>query len=420
MWLATGVTDMRRGNPLLNDRGRLRLWTASRSRRTARPNGVKLTSKPTIFLRQPDQDQRTMKNPYSAEQSNWLDGLRHDYRSVIKGMCMATLRLDDESPTDTCEGPIGNRHAIAKRHLQLIADSENRIRANRETGTFAVWPEQYDDLQHVPISQFGAGRWSCQKHDQRFAGIDAQCIDLSEPENLFKAVYRVVLRQNHLTLARWNAHYKGTETEEGWKRFKETAFKMAVSEEDATNAENEWRDVANAVMRKTRDLERRLARREWNSLEYRALLLESIPTVAGWGCLMMKFDLSGLHANDPKRHWNHRIELGYMIVIPQQDGHAIITACEPDSQFRVSEIVRIHKYMPLRANPNELFKAEVNLKRGLSQRIWELNEIGMGESLYQSWSAVEQKDVQAWMKNRGSHHPTPSILASSYLPSILT
>ena len=134
-------------------------------------------------------------------------------------------------------------------------------------------------------------------------------------------------------LARWNAHFTGTETEEGWKRFKETAFHTPVSDEVAEKAENEWMNVAHGVMEKMRDLERRLARREWTSLECRALLLKSNPTVAGWGCLMMKFDLGGLHADDPRRHWNRHIELGYMIVIPQQGGHAIITACEPETRF---------------------------------------------------------------------------------------
>ena len=140
------------------------------------------------------------------------------------------------------------RQTLAKRRLRLIADAENRIRANREIGPFTAWQEQYDDLQRVSISRFSAGRWSCQRRDQRFAGIDAQRIDLSKPENLFKAVYRVVLRQNHLTLARWNAHFTGPETEEGRKRFKETAFHTPVSDEVAEKAENEWRNEAHAVM----------------------------------------------------------------------------------------------------------------------------------------------------------------------------
>ena len=185
----------------------------------------------------------------------------------------------------------------------------------------------------------------------------------------------------------------------------------------AEKAENEWMNVAHGVMEKMRDLERRLARREWTSLECRALLLKSNPTVAGWGCLMMKFDLGGLHADDPRRHWNRHIELGYMIVIPQQVGHAIITACEPETRFRAPEIVSIHKYIPVCANPKEPYQAEEHLKRRISRRIWELDEIGMRESLYQSWSAAEQNEVQAWMKNRGTRQATLSSQASSHLPT---
>lgn len=240
-----------------------------------------------------------MKNPYTMEQSQWLSEWRGHYRSVTNGLCMARMG----GSTDPCEGPIGRRHAIAKRHLQLIAATDNRIRANKVNESFAIWSDQYEELQRVPISRFSAGRWSCQKHDQRFAGIDAERIDLSEPENLFKAVYRVVLRKNHLSVARWNAHCIATESEEGWNRFKETAFERTVSDDEAANAENKWRTEAHAVMWKMRELEQRLARQEWNSLEYRALLLKSNPTVAGWGCLTMPFDLRGLHPDDPRRHW---------------------------------------------------------------------------------------------------------------------
>ena len=360
-----------------------------------------------------------MNNPYSPEQNRWLNDLQTHYRSVTKGICMATIRLGGESFTEPCEGPFGFRHAIAKRHLKLIADCNSQIRANRETGTFTKWPERYDDLQLVPISRFSAGRWSCQRHDERFGGIDAQEIDLLEPENLFKAVFRVVLRQNHLMLARWNAYFAMTQTAEGWDLFKETAYERALSDDEATKAEAAWRDETHAVMRKMRDLERRSRLGDWNSLEFRALLVASKPTVAGWGCLMMKFDLSGLRADDPRRHWDRHIELGYIIVIPQQEGHAIITACEPETRFRVPEIVKIHRFMPVRTNPNEPHTAEAILKRGLSQRIWELNEIGMRESLYQSWSETERNEVKAWMKKRGSRQPTLLKQASNSLPSFL-
>ena len=108
-----------------------------------------------------------------------------------------------------------------------------------------------------------------------------------------------------------------------------------------------------------------------------------------------------------------------MIVIPQQDGHAIITACEPDSQFRGPEIPRIHKYIPVCSNPNQPYQADDRLKRTISQKIWELlNEIGIRESLYQSWSATAQHEVQAWMKNGRTLQRTLSSQASRHFPNL--
>ncbi len=346
-----------------------------------------------------------MENPYNEEQRKWLLDRQEHYRQVMNGLCMA--RVGGDSPAEACEGEIGYRHAISERHLRLIADTEKKIRANKEISSFEVWSEQYEDLEQVPISRFSAGKWACQRHDARFPGIDAKQIDLSNPENLFKAVYRVVLRHNHLTLARWTAHCTGTETEEGWRLFKELAFGKPVSDAEAAAAEREWRNEAHAVMWKMRDLERRLAKEEWNSLEYRTLLLKSQPTVAGWGCLAMKF----------KEGWKDFVELGYMIVIPQEDGHAIITACEPSERFRVSEIVKIHDAMPVCADPNTPYQAGEGLRRRISRRVWGLNELGLRESLYQAWPKAEQDKVQTWMKERGSYQPMHPDQAPNHLPT---
>ena len=365
-----------------------------------------------------------MRNLYNEEQRKWLTDLREHYRTVTNGICMAAIGAGHDTPTERCQGPIGRRHAIAERHLKLIAEDAgggNMIRANKEYQTFEEWSARHDELQPVPISQFTAEKWSCQRHDERFEGIDRQHIDLSEPENLFKVVYRVVLRQNHLTLARWHAHSVATETDEGWQQFKETAFSTSASDEAAEKTVNEWRNVAQAVMEKSRDLERRLARREWNSLDYRAFFLKSNPTLAGWGCLMMKFSTGGLPSDDLRRHWNRHIELAYMIVIPQEGGHAIVTACEQDTRFRVPEISNIHKYLPMCVNPNEPYPADGRLRRNISRKIWEnFDEFGMRESLYRSWSAAQQNEVQAWIKKqRWLRQPTLLNQPSRRLPNLL-
>ena len=328
------------------------------------------------------------------------------------------VKVGGERPAEACEGPIGDRHAISRSHLRLIAEDENKIRANKEIRSFAAWSEQYEELQGVPISRFSAGKWACQKHDAMFAGIDAKRIDLSEQENLFKVVFRVVLRYNHLILARWNAHCMETTTEDGWRWFKETAFERPVSDEVAVEAEREWGKEAHAVMWKMHDLEQRLTKKEWNSLEYRAFLLKSKPMMAGWGCLTMKFDLSSLEDSDPRKEgWKDHVELGYMIVIPQEGGHAIITACEPATRFRAPEIVRIHDGMPACADLNKPYQAGEDLRRHISRRVWGLNELGLRESLYQAWPKAEQDKVQTWMKERGRDQPMHPDRAPISLPA---
>lgn len=214
-------------------------------------------------------------------------------------------------------------------------------------------------------------------------------------------------------LARRHAHCTGIETEKGWRLFKETAFEKPVSDEVAEKDEREWRNKAHAMMWKMRDLERRLAQKEWDSLKYRALLLKSNPTVAGWGCLAMKFNGSGLEDGDPHKDF---VDLGYLIVIPQEEGHAIITACEPATRFRVPDIVRIHEDMPVCADPNEPYQAEEGLRRQMARRIWGLHELGLSESLYQAWPKVEQDKVQAWMKERGWSSPMHPARVPLHLP----
>ena len=342
-----------------------------------------------------------MNNPYTVEQRKYSKRLEEHYQQIACGLCMATVTRSGETRAANCDGPFGNRHAISRSHLRLIADGDSKIRANKEYRSFTVWSEQHDALQPVAISQFSAGKWSCQRHDDRFGGIDAKQIDLSNPENLFKAVFRVVLRQSHLMYARWHAHIKSTKTDEGWERFKETAFHAPVSEETALEAAGEWEDEFRAVMRTKWDFDERLGKEDWDSLDCRALLLESEPTVAGWGCMMMKFDLRSLDASDPRQARAQHIELGYVIVIPQEHGHAIITACEPNTRLRVPEIVKIHEDMPERADPNVPYWAGEDLRRRLSSKVWGLNELGMKESLHGNWSQMERAKAQDWMKDRG-------------------
>lgn len=360
-----------------------------------------------------------MTEPHTSQEQALNERLLERYMDVANGACMASIAYKGQAPADPCDGIVGNRHAISKSHLRLIADAEDRIRANKAIASFDKFAERYERLQRVPISQFSAGNWACQKHDERFAGIDAPGIDLANPENLFKAVYRAAARHNHLTMARWMAVDNAMTTAEGRKIFRETAFANPVTREIANGILRDWRTFATALMSNMRNLERRLQHKKWDSLEYRAVLLASRPVVAGWGCRAMSFDLRNLPPDNPRHGWKDFIDFAYMVVIPQRDGHAIITACEPEERFRVEEITCIHDSIPPGVIRNDAYHASEAVRRRISNKIWGLNELGLNEALYQSWSNRDQSRVQYWMKQDRTHLLTHPEKAPDYLPPIL-
>ena len=312
---------------------------------------------------------------------------------------------DVNQPSES-EGPIGQRHAISKIHLKLIADSKFKIRANRDFTSFHESVERYESMQRVSISQFSASKWACQKHDQMFAGLDVNQIDLSDQEILFKAVYRVVLRQNLLHRSRYCAILENIQSEEDWLQLMETTFNHPVSDEEAENTLIQIRNVASAINTKADELGRRFREHDWNSLEIRAFLLDSQPTLAGWDCWNL---------NEPGRE--NILDLGYTVVIPQENGHAIIAACESSNRHRIRDIKKIHTILPIDTKPNQTFKATGGLKTELSKRVWSFNEIGVKKSIYRSWAEIEKNNVQAWMKNTRKSAPLQSH-QSDNLPSL--
>ena len=172
-------------------------------------------------------------------------------------------------------------------------------------------------------------------------------------------------------------------------------------------------------MGKMREFERRLLANDWNSLDYRAVLLQSEPAVAGWGCRLMGFDTRGLPNGEFRQARKNWIDFVYMVVIPQDHGHAIITACEKDTRFRVPEVRYIHDSIPVGVSHDLPYEASEKLKRRISSKIWGLNELGIRESLYQSWSITDQRLVQEWMKQERSNLLTHPEQVPDYLPSLL-
>ena len=62
-----------------------------------------------------------------------------------------------------------------------------------------------------------------------FKSLDAEQIEISEPENSFKAVCRVAFRHNLLMQLRWIPILKCVQTECGWKQFKDKACSLKRS-----------------------------------------------------------------------------------------------------------------------------------------------------------------------------------------------
>lgn len=137
-----------------------------------------------------------------------------------------------------------------------------------------------------------------------------------------------------------------------------------MSDEHTNEAFKNWFNVATAINSKAKKLGRELREKNWNTLKIRACMLKSKPTVAGWGCLFKKFNLSMLSNDDSQKEgYKNCIELGYTIVIPQEFGHAIITACERSDQTLIKDIAQIHRCIPFDVKSNELYIATKQTKK---------------------------------------------------------
>lgn len=67
---------------------------------------------------------KVTNNPYSEEQFKWLEDFKNYYRLIANGTCMETINARGKNLVEACEGSMGFRHAISKRHLKLMADSD--------------------------------------------------------------------------------------------------------------------------------------------------------------------------------------------------------------------------------------------------------------------------------------------------------
>ena len=344
-----------------------------------------------------------MNRPQKEYEFAFEKCLNDHYTKIEKGHCILSQTAINSDHANDCEGDIGSRHAISKRHLELIVDDDDcpdHFFATKEKRTFFEHEGRDSCLQPTSRKKFSSGKWACQKHDNIFKSLDAEQIDISEPENSFKAVCRVVFRHNLLMQLRWIPIRECVQTECGWKQFKDKVFTQPVGDKEADIELNERRRVANAVNTMADKLSRKLLENDWNSLQIRTCMLESEPTVAGWGCIFMQIPVDKLRDEDPhKEGQKNDIELGYVIVIPQKYGHAIITACAASDEIRNKEITQIHRCIPYDVKPNNTYMPTLKTRKSLSNWIWGFNELGIKASHYRSWNNDEKKRTNDWVRN---------------------
>ena len=314
--------------------------------------------------------------------------LDRDYQLIEKGHCMLSANYGESNQVSICNGKIVSCHAISRNQLNLIADNvddPNHIIAVKERRSFLEEANRGNHLQRTSIGKFSAGNWACEKHENDFKNIDCCQIDLSSRENILNTVLRVVCRHNLLMQLRWFPIYKHCQTDLGWQQIIEHGFIDSISDEEAEVFLRKWRDFASAVNSMAQYLIQKIREKDWNCLQIRTCMLKSKPTVAGWGCS---------YWNDPLN--NHHIDLAYLIAIPQEYGHALITACKSSDQFRLNDITKIHSCIPYDSNPHKLHIACSNTRKLLSNWIWGANELGIRPTFYNSWDDSEKNKVDKW------------------------
>lgn len=355
---------------------------------------------------------------------NFEKNLGKRYSEIEKGYCMLADAARNLRKASRCDERVGRRHSISRLHLKLITDVDHHpdhVLATKENRSFFEHKDHGEQLRLTSIREFSAGRWGCQVHDEMFSPLDEQLIDLSIPENLFKIVCRVVFHHSLLIQLRWIPIWESIQSDSGWEQFKKNALIQPVGDEEAYDELRKWYDAAIAINTLAEKLSRNLLESNWNYLRVRACMLKSEPVVAGWGCFGMKFDLSGLNDKDLRKDgWKHLLSPGYIIVIPQEYGHGIITACESSEQFRVEEITRIHRIIPYDVGIGEPYIASEKMKRLMSNSVWSLNELGIKPSLYENWNNKERTKVNEWLRlgNREKKLVWADGFEPSHLPSL--
>ncbi len=248
-------------------------------------------------------------------------------RVGMKSLSKTLSEQDEARSFDRCsvggarcqQSPI-KAHAVPRSALKLIARSNKVYATNADPPQNPLAFINQDPLSERSIEKFSVGKWACGHHDRIFNPIDSNSINLRLKRNLFLIVYRTTLRVTQLAL----------------RTVGRIAFPMVnpsvpipkgISEDYAEELRqfviNSTPVVAH-LFRIKAAMDRFWRNREYYRLDYRVITWETEPVMAGAGILWNdgppgKSAWSGSAAQLP----------GWLVILPQKYGQAIITAC-PD------------------------------------------------------------------------------------------
>ena len=320
------------------------------------------------------------------------------YKEGLKALNNAMKTQDDEGSFERCyvdlscgKSPI-KAHGIPVTALELISSPSKMVRATLVPPPSNIVAFQASDpLVERSIHTFSVGRWACHDHDELFAPIDSKSIDVESERNLFLVVCRVALRALQVALRTGgrmvfsllepNAQqeFSGLPRRflEGSQR---TAIEMTYSAMDLFGLGIQMRRI--------------LETESYHELSYRVALLESKPTMAS--AAIKWFDNLG-----KGRIWNHEyigtsMIPGWMVILPQEHGHTIITA-SPIGQDRY--LGDLHRNMP-EAYEGITTKARNWRKRMSKKALGMTFDLAVSSGKYDSLTKDKQCQLQHYLRTR--------------------
>lgn len=302
---------------------------------------------------------------------------------------------------ERCEQPPIKAHAVPQSVLKLIARNNKVYANNPNPPQNPVAFINQDPLSERSIKQFSVGRWACGDHDRIFNSIDSRSIDLRCTRNLFLILYRITLRSTQLALRTVGKVVfpmldPETPTPEG------------ISEDVAEQMKQFVRESTLTVMRlfgiKVK-MDRFWRNKEYHKLDYRIVTWETEPVVAGAGIVWSdgppgKFAWSGSATQLPC----------WLVILPQEYGQALITACPVGFRQYAHEINGILRGRDYRANSidNE-WTNRVNI--ALLKSVFDL---AIRPDVFQSLTDQQTRELQTYLRSRSIS--TPDALQ---LPNLL-